>query len=353
MPQSAFPYAIATCLPLPFLAIGVFQGGWVIWFVLFYISILIAVLDEFFLAPPLEGNVSHPLRGDVLLWTLALAHFTLVFLGIWSLAGGAVRLFSLDGIGLFTALGLFIGQVSNSNAHELIHRPARSLRQLGRWIYISMLFGHHATAHTSVHHIHVATRSDPNSARLNEGFYRFFGRAWFGSYNAGLRVEQHRLASKSLPPWHHTNPYITYIIGAAFMLIGSFLLAGWRGVAVHLALAGFAQIQLLLSDYVQHYGLERHKRDTGKYAPVAPHHSWNAPHWLSALWMLGAPRHGDHHARPDKPFFSLENPACAKAPTLPYSLPVMACIALVPPLWRKVMNPLADQWRGIAPNPQS
>ncbi len=28
--------------------------------------------------------------------------------------------------------------------------------------------------------------------------------------------------------------------------------------------------------------------------------------------------------------------------TLPYSLPVMACIATIPPLWRRLMDPLCD-----------
>jgi alkane 1-monooxygenase len=32
-------------------------------------------------------------------------------------------------------------------------------------------------------------------------------------------------------------------------------------------------------------------------------------------------------------------------PKLPYSLPIMAVIALVPPLWRRVMDRRVAQWR--------
>ncbi len=46
-----------------------------------------------------------------------------------------------------------------------------------------------------------------------------------------------------------------------------------------LALAAYAQMQLLLSDYVQHYGLRRKTSENGKPEPVGPQHSWNAPAW--------------------------------------------------------------------------
>ena len=54
--------------------------------------------------------------------------------------------------------------------------------------------------------------------------------------------------------------------------------------------------------------------------------------------MVNAPRHSDHHAHPARPYPALrltpENPR----PMLPYSLPVMASIATLPHLWRRVMD---------------
>ncbi|MDX1780519.1 MAG: fatty acid desaturase, partial [Thalassovita sp.] len=101
--------------------------------------------------------------------------------------------------------------------------------------------------------------------------------------------------------------------------------------------AGYAQIQMLLSDYVQHYGLRRALRPDGKPAPVGPEHSWNTPHWYSSALMLNAPRHSDHHMHPARHYPALR--LAPDMPVLPQSLPVMAVVALWPPRWRKVMEP--------------
>jgi alkane 1-monooxygenase len=93
----------------------------------------------------------------------------------------------------------------------------------------------------------------------------------------------------------------------------------------------------MLSDYVQHYGLSRRIMADGKPEPVGSRHSWNAPHLMSSALMLNAPRHSDHHANPARPFPALRLED--NMPMLPRSLPVMACVALFPRLWRRVMDP--------------
>ena len=347
MPRSFLAFALATLFPVPFLAAGAVFGGWAVWIALAYVTVFLAAIDEFIPALNRDGPAAETDEADTLSMVLVGAHFALLFTTVWSLSGAGVGLFSLEGVALFVAAGMFIGQVSNSNAHELIHRNARGMRALGRWVYISILFGHHASAHPAVHHTYVATPLDPNTARMNEPFYPYFARAWIGSYRAGLAVEHKRLAQHDLKPWNYNNPYIAYVGGAAAMLAVSAILAGWTGVGVHLLLAGYAQMQLMLSDYVQHYGLERKQDEDGSYEPVNDLHSWNAPHWLSGLWMLAAPRHSDHHANPAKPFPDLTIPNRGDAPMLPYSLPIMATLALFPTLWKKVMNPHAEAWRRL------
>lgn len=345
MPRSFLAFTLATLLPLPFLLAGALFGGWAAWIALLYITLLVAGVDAFVPALTRDGLAAEDDEADLLSMVLVGAHFTLLFLMLWALSGGGTRLFSITGLALFTATGLFMGQVSNSNAHELIHRGARGLRWAGKWVYISLLFGHHASAHSLVHHTHVGTPEDPNTSRINENFYHFAQRAWLGSFTAGLRAEEQRLAQIGVDRWDMRHPYLLYIGGAALMLLISHIIAGWRGVLVHLLLAGFAQAQLLLTDYVQHYGLERARREDGSYEPVDARHSWNAPHWLSSLWMLNAPRHSDHHAHPAKRYTALEISARGAAPMLPHSLPVMACIALWPKLWERVMAPHVDAWR--------
>ena len=347
MPRSFLAFALVTLLPLPLLAAGMVFGGWATWIALIYITLFVAGVDEFIPALDRDGPAAGSDEADSLVLILAGAHFVLLFGAIWSLSGNGPGLFSLNGLALFAATGLFFGQVSNSNAHELIHRSPRGLRALGRWIYISLLFGHHTSSHTGVHHSFVGTPLDPNTARMNEPFWRFFKRAWLGSFKAGLAVETVRLKKRDLPKWHRKNPYHIYIGGAALMLIISAMIGGYKGILIHMSIAGFAQTQLMLSDYTQHYGLERKTLEDGNYEPVGIQHSWNAPHWLSSLWMLNAPRHSDHHANPSKTYPDLQNPARGEAPMLPYSVPVMACIALYPKLWRRVMNPHAEAWREV------
>lgn len=345
MPRSFLAFGLATLLPVPLLLAGALFGGWASLWALLYITLFIAAVDEFLPAMGYDGRAAEPGEAHMLSQMLAGVHFVLLFVVVWSLAGGGPGLFSASGLALFVATGLYFGQVSNSNAHELIHRGARPLRLMGRWVYISLLFGHHASAHPMVHHSHVATPQDPNTARYGETFYRFFPRAWLGSFKAGLAVERRRLAQKGQPVWSRANPYVSYIGGAVALLLLSALIAGWKGVAIHLALAFYAQWQLMVSDYVQHYGLERARNPDGTYVPVDETHSWNAPHWLSSLWMLNAPRHSDHHAHPARPYTELALPTRGDAPMLPYALPTMGAIALYPKAWRRVMHPHVDAWR--------
>lgn len=237
---------------------------------------------------------------------------------------------------LLAGFGLWFGQVVNPAAHELIHRGNRHLFRLGAVLYTSLLFGHHVSAHRLVHHRHAASRQDPNTARAGEGFYRFFLRAWAGSFRAGWRAEAGRRT---------VHPYLWYLGGSVLALALAFAIAGGWGLVAWAALALHAQSQLLLSDYVQHYGLMRRAGPDGRLEPVGDRHSWNAPHWASGAMMLNAPRHSDHHAHPARPYPALRLPGAAEAPRLPYALPVCCVVALVPPWWRRMIGPHLAPWR--------
>jgi len=309
-------FTVVTLAPVGLIALAATQGG--PWGLIapVYLTALAAGLDRFtqLALPGAEPGREFP-AADRLSVVLALAHFGLLALGVWALSGGT-GLQTGGKIGLFIATGLFLGQVSNSNAHELIHRPARGLRRLGVAVYSSVLFGHHASAHPLVHHVHVATRRDPNSARMGEGFYRYWWRAWRGSFRAGWRAETARRARSNTGAGMH--PYAVYIGGAALTVIIAALIGGPGGVLALLALAGFVQTQLLMSDYVQHYGLSRVIGPDGRAEPVGLRHSWNAPQWFTSALMLNAPRHSDHHAHPARPYPELTLPSEDAAPTLPH-----------------------------------
>lgn len=325
-------FTIATLTPAIFIVLGVaFGGSWVV-VALLYLTVVGAGLDHTIDATVKKAETT----GNQLSVLLAIVHFFLLPLVLLGLVAPGTS--AIEKLGLFFAAGLFFGQISNANAHELIHRPSRGLHRLGMWVYITLLFGHHTSAHVLVHHQHVATAQDPNTSRKGESFYLYALRAWIGSFRMGYRAEAARLARINRSNWQ--NPYVIYIGGAAMCMGLALILGGAKAALFYLLLAGYAQMQLLLSDYVQHYGLLREQGKNGKAVPVGAQHSWNSPHWFSSQMMLNATRHSDHHAHPARPYPGLTLPD--DGPMLPRPLPVMASIALLPPLWRHMMDPLVE-----------
>ena len=329
-------FTLVTGMMVGLLGLALAFGGVWAGLALAYVTVFTFLMDRIAaLAAPDNAGEEFP-AGDALSIALAIAHFPLLYAGIWAIASGDA-LTLVDKVLIFFALSLFIGQVGNSNAHELIHRSDRRMRRLGVAVYSSILNGHHASAHVRVHHVHAATDRDPNSARMGESFYAFALRAWWGELAEGYRAESRLRRGAGL------HPYLTYAAGSAASLALAAWLGGLAGIAVLLGLSAYAQAQLLLSDYVQHYGLRRRETAPGRWEPVGPQHSWNSPHAFSSALMLNAPRHSDHHAHPARAYPGLRLDR-ATMPVLPQSLPVMAVLALVPPVWRRLMDRRAARW---------
>ena len=324
------PFAIATLTPaLLLLGACLWGGAWALAGIL-AITVVVFFLDKIASPTPVSDAEGHRLSE-----LLGIVHFILLGAAAWAMGGS---LPFLDKVLIVVGCGLYFGQVSNSNAHELIHRSDRWAFRLGALNYASVLFGHHTSAHRLVHHTHAATSRDPATARAGEGFWAYLPRTWIGSFRAGLQAERARHDTK----W--PLPYAGYVLGAWASLIAAYVLGGGAGALGLALIASYAQIQLMLSDYVQHYGLERKIGADGRIEPMGPQHSWNAPHWYSSAMMLNAPRHSAHHTRPAQAFPGLDlDPD--KMPMLPQSLPVMAVLALVPPIWRKLMDHRVAQWR--------
>lgn len=325
---ASFIFATASLGPAAALAAGAVAGGIWPYLGLLSMTVLMLILDKSSL-----GRSASPGQGHWLPLAIGGTHFALLGAGLWAMGSG-MHLGTGQKIALMLGLGLFFGQVSNACAHELIHRNSRHLRALGTAIYVSLLNGQHVSAHMLVHHVHAGTARDPNSAPMGQGFWRFFLRASRDEFTAGWRAETRRRQGRKA--WRH--PYVIYIGGGLATGAGAALIGGGWGVMALLILAVHAQIQLMLSDYLQHYGLRRRVDASGQAEPMGPQHSWNAPQGFSAAQMLNAPLHSDHHMNPARPFPELRYDA-RLMPTLPRSVPVMGALALVPAVWRRVMDP--------------
>lgn len=340
-PLPLVAFALAALFPVPLLALGVAQGGAWLWAAFLYMGVLTLLLDQ--LVPLTTGTAEDgefP-AADALLIAVGLAALLVLPLATWAIAGES-GLTAGQKVLVFFASGFWLGQVAHPAAHELIHRPKRPLFRLGAAVYAALLFGQHASAHRLVHHRAVATQDDPNTAREGESFYRFARRAWIGSYREGARAES---ALRSGRPGLH--PYAGYLAVSATALGLATLIAGVPGLLAWTGLALHAQSQILLSDYVQHYGLTRRPLRGGKVEPVGLAHSWNTAHWFSSALMLNAPRHSDHHVHPARAFPALRLPD--EAPRLPWPLPLACMIALAPRLWRRRMAPHLARLRKSRP----
>lgn len=348
----AFSFAALT--PVPLLGLGAVLGGAWLWAGFLYMAVLCICLDQFL--PLVESNAPEGAEfpaADALLVAIGLSGLWMMAIAVWAIAG-ASDLTLGQRILLFLGCGYWLGQVGHPAAHELIHRGHRGLFRLGQSFYGAILFGQHASAHRLVHHIWVATNKDPNSAREGEGFYRFALRAWVGSFVEGARAETAlRKRSKTTKGLH---PYVWLWGGSAFALVLAAWIAGLAGALVWIGLALHAQTQILVSDYVQHYGLRRKIDASGRPEPLGPAHSWNSAHWFSSAMMLNAPRHSDHHIHPARPYPALRLEDADIAPQLPWPLPLACAIAFIPPLWKRRIRPHLRRWQPqiqpATPNPK-
>ncbi len=246
--------------------------------------------------------------------------------------------------GVFFGIGVLSGSIGIVYAHELMHQRNRFERWLGDLLLGTVLYSHFRTEHLLVHHPWVGTRRDAVTARYNEGFHRYFARVFWTGPQSAWSAEKARLARRELSPLDASNPFWRYFAVQLGALILAFLAGGWLGLALFAFQAIVAIWQLELTNYVEHYGLTRKYLGDGKYEPVRPHHSWNADHIATNWQFINLQRHSDHHYKPARRFPLLQTYPADVAPQLPFGYPLMTTLAMIPPVWRRVMNPRVRKW---------
>jgi len=247
--------------------------------------------------------------------------------------------------GVFFGMGVISGTIGINYAHELMHQKSRLERWLADLLLALVLYSHFRSEHLRVHHVWVGTPRDPVTARYNEGFHRFFPRVLVQCRRSAWRAEVAMLARRGLPWWHGSNPYWRYWVLQAGAVLLAAALGGWVGLGLFLLQAAVAIWQLELVNYVEHYGLTRRYLGDGKYEHVLPRHSWNATYRASNWVLINLQRHSDHHYKPDRRFPLLQTYDEDDAPQMPLGYPVMTLAAMVPPLWKRIMNRRVKAWR--------
>ena len=102
-----------------------------------------------------------------------------------------------------------------------------------------------------------------------------------------------------------------------------------------------AIVELEIINYIEHYGLNREKQISGRFVKVTEQHSWNVNTPIANTFLFNLQRHSDHHMNAGREYLALRD--MPDAPRLPGGYGAMVLLALVPPLWFKVMNKALDQ----------
>jgi alkane 1-monooxygenase len=343
----ALPFALSLTF-LPFIALALAYGG--VWTVaaLIYAFAIIPVVDHLMgltkeqLDPKTEERALFFHRALTWLWVPV--QLMAIFAPIAS-AGLGGSLSQGEYILLAVATGILTGGIGITYAHELMHQTNRFERGLSEILMTSTLYGHFCIEHVHGHHIKVATPDDPVSARYGESFYTFYPRAVFGSLASAWTIQRNRMARRGKSVWHLSNPFWRYGLATAVYLGTAYALAGWFGILMF-ALQAFVAFTLLeIINYVEHYGLTRRLLENGRYERVEPRHSWNASHRFTNYFLINLQRHSDHHKYPQRRYPVLQHYDEDEAPQLPYGYPTMLMMALLPPLWFRVMNWRVEEWR--------
>lgn len=239
-------------------------------------------------------------------------------------------------IGLATTVGMVAGVAINT-AHELGHKRDRLERWLSKVALAQTGYGHFYIEHNRGHHVRVATPEDPASARMGESFYAFWPRTVVGSLRSAWELERGRLARLGKGPLTLANDVLN--AWAMTVALWAILAAGFGVVVLPYLLAqaviGFSLLEVV--NYIEHYGLLRQRREDGRYERTRPEHSWNANNVASNVALYHLQRHSDHHANPTRRYQALRH--VDEAPQLPTGYAGMILLALIPPLWRRVMDP--------------
>jgi alkane 1-monooxygenase len=134
------------------------------------------------------------------------------------------------------------------------------------------------------------------------------------------------------------NRMIVYLAIEALLFVG-IALVSLRALAFLVAVAVVAVALLESFNYVAHYGLVRRAGADGHPERLSPEHSWNSSRRMNNAALFNMGRHSDHHRHTTRAYQELEPlPAAAE---LPSGYAAALLTALVPPLWRRVMDPRA------------
>lgn len=308
-------------------------GYWVFANIVFTLGILSAI--EWFMPENKSNSFSE---NDFIPDMILIFHVILQLLCLITLfySLGNHHLIGISIIGAALSTGIHSGSSSIVVAHEMIHRKSPVFQFLGKFLLFTVGNIYFYIEHLRVHHKWVGTEKDPATARLNESVYYFFVRSMSGQISNAWKLENERLTRENKSVVNNAvlkNGVLLLLLNFAIGL--SF---GWMGLAVFLLHILIANFLLEYTNYIEHYGLSRKENER-----VREDLSWQTDKVISRFFLIDLSRHSDHHYYASKPFHTLQSHE--SSPKLPGGYASAIYLALIPPLWFKVVNKCLDNYK--------
>ncbi|MGB3849718.1 MAG: alkane 1-monooxygenase [Tunicatimonas sp.] len=225
------------------------------------------------------------------------------------------------------------GQLGITTAHELIHREKnRWMQNLGIWNLLLVNYSHFYTEHRLVHHAKVGTAEDHATARYGESFYAFLVRSVPSQWLSALQTDARRQRSRGRAAYGLGNFTVRATLVQLLLMAVVFFTLGGLALAAFAAQSISAFFLLEYVNYIEHYGLERHSSER-----VGKQHAWQSDTLTSRFTLFELSRHADHHMRASKPYYTLDSHE--ESPTMPAGYFGMFYVALIPPLFFRIVHP--------------
>jgi len=325
---------------------------------------LVAVLFFYMAGDAISGDdtetptYQHPWILTAQLWLALPLLALIVFAAVWSVSPGdpsgfgawvtrvtgydvlAARAATAFGhkVSAGVATGLMIGMIGTITAHELTHRTwDRVSMFFGRWLLAFSFDTSFAIEHVYGHHRYVATESDPATAPRGRNVYHHIVASTVKGNVSAWKIEAARLAKRGhgVFSWH--NRFLRGHLMSVALVAGAYAMGGLKAAGFFIACALWGKSLLEIVNYMEHYGIVRDPA-----TPVEPRHSWNTNRRLSSWTMFNLTRHSHHHAQGEVPYHALR--AYPEAPMMINGYLTTIVVALIPPLWHRLMTPKVLAW---------
>jgi len=345
--MSALPFTQIYLVPVIIIA-GYLLGGWCEFITPLFVFGIMPILD--YIIGPYKKNAPEDQEKSLsekrefrwITWACVPMQVGLMVWGAYVATHKELRWFEL--VGFVFSVGIMSGVMGINISHELIHRIQYPFeRFLGNIMLWTTGYMHWAIEHVQGHHKNVATPLDPATAKLGESFWAFWPRTVFGGFQSAWKIEARRMERMGKKIWSPSNRIIRYTASQALLALGLAYLFGFGAILFYIAQGIIAFSLLEVVNYLEHYGLERRKIGENRYEPVTPLHAWNTSFRLTNYFLINLQRHSGHHAQPQRRYQILRH--FDESPQLPLGYAGMVPIALIAPLWRRIMDHRVLEYR--------